>query len=380
MRISRHRHGSPRAHKWTWIVGVWLAAGCTAPGLRDSAGTSSPPVSSAESSTIAQPPALLPDIVIADAAGGQQNSTAFDAAPSLVETWVVHTRACEQKIGTDPWASITVARFDGPGVPLHGTPPEALLERMAGRISVFLIHGYGYGYREAIEEAVKVRADLEGAGGLPPETLFIVFDWPSERAMRDLYADLNEKSKRTRIASYHLARFLQEAPGGAQICLFGQSDGGRLALTTMHLLSGAVLPAIYGEPAAQLSGGRPDLRFRCVTVNAAAGHNWLNPGDRLDQALPSCEAFFNIYNSGDIVLALFIFGRFTGFRPAIGRVGLTSHDMRALGPLSARVEQMNLRSRVGFSHTSFSQALGFSDVADRIARYTSWSGVASPIR
>ena len=49
-----------------------------------------------------------------------------DAAdtPSLVETWVVHTRACEQKMGTDPWSSITVGRFDGPGVPLHGTPPE----------------------------------------------------------------------------------------------------------------------------------------------------------------------------------------------------------------------------------------------------------------
>jgi hypothetical protein len=55
---------------------------------------------------------------------------------------------------------------------------------MAGRTSVFLIHGYGYGYREAIEEAVKVRAQFEDAGGLPTETLFIVFDWPSERAPR----------------------------------------------------------------------------------------------------------------------------------------------------------------------------------------------------
>jgi hypothetical protein len=295
------------------------------------------------------------------------------AAQSLVETWVVHTRACEQKIGTSPWASITIARFDGPGVPLDGAPPEALIERMSGRTSVFVIHGYGYGYREAVEEAVKVRAQLEDAGGLPHETLFIVFDWPSERQLRDLYADLNEKAKRTRIASYHLARFLQEAPGGSRICLLGQSDGGRLALTTMHLLSGAVLPAIYGEPAAQLTAGRPDLRFRCVILDAAAGHNWMNPGGRLEQAIPSCESLYNIYNTGDVALMTFILGRFTGFAPAIGRIGLTSHDMKALGPLSARVEQIDLHPRVGFSHTSFPQALGFPDVTERIARRTSWS-------
>jgi Alpha/beta hydrolase of unknown function (DUF900) len=283
-------------------------------------------------------------------------------------------------MGTDPWSSITIGRFDGLAVPLHGSPPEALLDRMAGRTSVFLIHGYGYGYRDAVEEAVNVRAQLEAAGGLPPETLFIVFDWPSERELRDLYTDLNEKSKRTRIAAYHLARFLQESPAGSQVCLFGQSDGGRLALTTMHLLSGAVLPPIFGEPSAQLSAGRPDLRFRCVALNAAAGHHWLNPGQRLDQAIPSCEALFNIYNSGDVALMFFILGRFTGFRSAIGRVGLTSHDMAALGEFSARVEQVNLNSRVGFSHTSFTQALGFADIADRIARYTSFSDLASPIQ
>jgi hypothetical protein len=191
---------------------------------------------------------------------------------------------------------------------------------------------------------------------------------------------LNEKSKRTRIASYHLARFLQESPAGSQICLLGQSDGGRLALTTLHLLSGAELPPIFGEPSARLSAGRPDLRFRCVIVDAAAGHHWLNPGERLDQALPSCEALYNIYNTGDVALMFFILGRFTGFRPAIGRVGLTSHDMKALGALSARVEQIDLHSRVAFSHTSFIQALGFSDVSERIARYTSFGDVAPPFK
>ncbi len=380
MRVNRRRRGLPRAHRWIWIIAICGAAGCASPAARDSVGTSTPLVLATDPSQIAKSPAPSPNADIPDVPRDLDLSSTVGAPASPVETWVIHTRACEQKIGTDPWASITIARFDGPGVPLHGTTPEALLDRMAGRTTVILMHGYGYGYRQAIEEAVKVRADLENAGGLPPETLFVVFDWPSERELRGLYGDLNEKARRTRIASYHVARFLQEAPPGAQICLLGQSDGGRLALTTMHLLSGAVLPAIYGEPSAQLNGGRPDLRFRCVIVDAAAGHNWLNPGDRLDQALPSCDALYNIYNSGDVVLALFIFGRFTGFRPAIGRVGLTSHDLKALGPLSARVEQIDLHSRVGFSHTLVPQALEFPDVAERVARYTSFSDVGSTIK
>ncbi len=173
---------------------------------------------------------------------------------------------------------------------------------------------------------------------------------------------------------------MQESPAGSRVCLFGQSDGGRLALTAMHLLSGAVLPPIFGEPSAQLSAGRPDLRFRCVIVDAAAGHHWLNPGQRLDQALPSCEALFNIYNTGDAALMFFILGRFTGFRPAMGMVGLTKHDTAALGPLAARVEQIDLHSRVGYSHTSFQQALGFADVADRIALYTSFSATGATTR
>jgi hypothetical protein len=374
MRMRWNRRRMAHTVVWTWMALLGTAAGCISPAGRTASSLPAPVLTAnpAESGL-----ADFHGRVIGPEAAGAVAETADPS--SLVDTWVVHTRACEQKMGTDPWSSITVARFDGLGVPLHGTRPEALLERMAGRTCVFLIHGYGYSYRDAVQEAVTVRGQLEAAGGLPSETLFIVFDWPSEREQRDLYADLNEKSRRTRIAAFHLARFLQESPAGSRFCLLGQSDGGRLALTTMHLLSGALLPSIFGEPSAQLSGGRPDLRFRCVIVNAAAGHHWLNPGQRLDQALPSCEALFNIYNTGDAVLMFFILGRFTGFRPAIGMVGLTSHDMAALGPLSARVEQIDLHSRVGFSHTSVPQALRFSDIAGKIAHYTSFSGAGATI-
>ncbi len=325
----------PRAYKWTLIVVCCGAMGCTARGTR--------------------------------------NSSLADAPPSIIETWVVHTRACDQKVASDPFSSMTVGRFDATGEPLEGAVPETLLARMSDRPSVFLIHGYGYGYRDAVEEAVEVRAGLEAAGGLPPDALFIVFDWPSERELADLYTDLSEKARRTRVASYHLARFLQESPPGSRICLLGQSDGGRVALTTLHLLSGAVLPPFWFDPAIQLTSGRPDLHLRGVILDGAAGHHWLDPGERLGQALSATESLLNLRNSGDYALAFYIFGTYTGFRGAIGRVGLNSHDLQKLGPLSERVEQYDLHPMVGISHTIFPQALGIPEVAEKIARYTSWS-------
>ena len=142
----------------------------------------------------------------------------------------------------------------------------------------------------------------------------------------------------------------------------GQSDGGRIVLTTLHLLSGAVLPAFWLEPEVQLSSGRPDLHLRAVILDTAAGHHWLNPGQRLDQALPACESLLNLHNSGDPVLALYPLGIYTGLRPAIGRVGLRQHDLKQLGPLAARVEQYDINPTAGHSHTTFPQAFGSPEV------------------
>jgi hypothetical protein len=260
--------------------------------------------------------------------------------------------------------------------PLHGSDPETLLKRMEARPSVFFIHGNGYTYRAAVKEAVRIRAVLEANGGLPSDTVFIIFDWPSERVFLYLYLDYNEKSRRSRVASYHLALFLQTVPAGSKICLLGQSDGGRIVLTTLHLLSGAPLPAFWSEPQIQLSSSRQDLRLRGVVLDAAAGHHWLNPGERLDQALPTCESLLNLRNCGDHVLAAYALGVYTGIRPALGRVGLRAHDLKNLGLLAARVEQINIYPMVGISHTSFPEALAVPDVANRIVRFTSWSDIS----
>lgn len=381
MRKKERRHGTVPTVAWVAIglLAAWGLTGCRTPQRSDLNGTPSATTAAIDSS---QPLSFLSpaeNLVIADS---PRSDGDFGPVPvgSAIETWVVHTWACEQTMGVNPWPSITVARLDENGGPLNGSTPEGLFNRMAGRPSVFLIHGNGYNYLAAIKEAVQVRAQLEALGGFDPETLFVVFDWPSERVRPDLVVDLNEKARRSRIASYQCARFLQAAPAGSRICFMGQSDGGRITLTTMHLLSGAALPAFLKEPEAQLSSGRPDLRLRAVILEAAAEHDWLNPGNRLHQALPMCEALLNLRNSGDYALAFYSLGQYTGVGSAIGRVGLRPRDLHKLGPLAERVEEINHHAQSGMSHTLFPRVLEYPDVAPRIARYTSWNDVTPVTR
>jgi hypothetical protein len=362
-----------------WIMAVCCASGCYSPQARDI--DSSPPALTVSADMAPSAQVMMqPAGTVVVESPRSQDPRALVETPSHIETWIVHTRACEQKMGSDPWPSIAIGRLDEMGEPLHGTDPEALLARMTGRPSVFFIHGNGYTFRDAVNEAIRIRAILEANGGLPPQTVFVVFDWPSERVLPNLILDLNEKARRSRVASYHFARFLQSAPPGSRVCLLGQSDGGRIVLTTMHLLSGAPLAAFWSEPEVQLSSGRTDLRLRAVVLEAAAGHHWLNPGERLHQALPVCESLLNLRNCGDYALAGYIFGVYTGLRPALGQVGFLSSDLKRLGPLSARVKQINLYPQVGISHATFAEALDFPEVAEHIAHYTSWADVLIPER
>ncbi len=295
---------------------------------------------------------------------------------STVETWEIDTRACEQVMGSSPWPCVAVNRLDEASGTLVRADPSSLLASLAGRPAVILIHGNGYEDPESIEEALRVRDLLAAAGGLPEGALFIVFDWPSERTLRSLVRDLNEKARRSRIAAYHLARFLEAAPGGSTICLMGQSDGARIALTTLHLLSGDELRPFLAEPGARLDSGRPDLRLRCVALEAAAGHHWLDPGERLEGTLPTCEALLNLRNRRDLALSVYIYGGFTGPKRPLGLLGLTPRDRRRLGPLADRVEDINHHSLSGRGHILFTKALTYPCVAARIAAYTSFSDVS----
>ena len=140
---------------------------------------------------------------------------------------------------------------------------------------------------------------LERDGGILPGTVMIAFDWPSQRIYRNDVRDINEKGPRTYIAGYHLARFVQAFPPESQICLLGQSYGGRVVPSALHLLGGGALNSQDHDEPVALPGVRSDLHLRGVILGGASDRNWLDPGERLDHTLLGCEAFLNLYNSRD---------------------------------------------------------------------------------
>src|ERR1700722_12806641 len=102
MGVNGHRHRSV----WKWIganiVAVGSGSGCQSPPVRHSDGIapaiSVPAYPTASVGMLTRPG----DTVIIDSPRGH-DETALVATSSSVETWIVHTRACEQKLGVDPW-------------------------------------------------------------------------------------------------------------------------------------------------------------------------------------------------------------------------------------------------------------------------------------
>ena len=76
----------------------------------------------------------------------------------------------------------------------------------------------------------------------------IAFDWPSQRIYRNDTRDINEKGRRAFVAAYHLARFIQAFPPESRICVLGQSYGGRVVPSALHLMGGGGLNSQDHDP------------------------------------------------------------------------------------------------------------------------------------
>jgi hypothetical protein len=184
-----------------------------------------------------------------------------------------------------------------------------------------------------------------------PETVVIAFDWPSQRIYRNDVLDINEKGRRAYVAGYHLARFVQGFPAESRICLLGQSYGGRVVPSALHLLGGGSLNSQDHDPPVYLPSVRPDLHLRAIVLAGASDHNWLDPGARLDRALHSCEALLNLYNHKDEALRYYPLLFRSGHHVALGRVGLSNRDFAQLGPLAARYTERDVYDILGREHT-----------------------------
>jgi hypothetical protein len=291
--------------------------------------------------------------------------------------WVVETRDCPQVMGTDPWACLKVRHFNAHGV-LEERDPRELLAQTAGRVTLVQVQGSLTTPDIALGGLMWTHTWLRRNRALTDDAVIVAFDWPSQRVYKADSRDINEKGRRAYVAGYHLARFLQAFPAESRVCLLGQSYGGRVVPSALHLLGGGCLNSQDHDPPVRLPGTRPDLHVRAVVIAGASDRDWLDPGNRLDRALIACEALLNLYNRRDEALRLYPFLVRSGHKRALGKVGLTNKDLESLGPLAARYHEFDIHDELGVEH-SLLDAVADPDIALMIAPYLwNYSGERGP--
>lgn len=296
----------------------------------------------------------------------------FTPRPEQVEKfWVVHTRDCPQVMGSDPWANLKVLHFDAQGELVPRDPSEFLAQAV-GRPVLIQVQGNLTTPDIALGGLMWSSAWLQQNRALSPDPVVIAFDWPSQRISRNDVRDVNEKGRRAYIAGCHLARFLSGFPLSSRITLLGQSFGGRVVLSALHLLGGGCLNSQDHDSPVRLPALRPDLHLRGILLAAASDHDWLGPNQRFDRALHSCEGLLNLYNRRDEALVLYPFLRRSGRRRALGRIGLRPSDFDRLGPLAARYEEHDIYDQLNSDHTLL-DAVANPQIARWMAPYL-WAG------
>jgi hypothetical protein len=288
-------------------------------------------------------------------------------AERVAAFWIVSTRDCPQQMGTDPWACIRVRHFDDRGV-LVDADPSVLLAQTAGKPVLIQVQGSLTTPDVALGGLLWTHSWLQKNRAMLPETVVIAFDWPSQRVYRSDIRDINEKGRRAYVAGYHLARFVQAFPSESRICLLGQSYGGRVVPSALHLLGGGSLNSQDHDPQVRLPILRSDLHLRAILLAGSSDHTWLDPGARLDHCLHGCEALLNLYNRRDEALLLYPFLFRSNHHLALGKVGLTNRDLGRLGSLALRYSERDIHDLLGEEH-SLLDAVANPQIARAMAFY-----------
>jgi hypothetical protein len=285
----------------------------------------------------------------------------------LAAFWIVSTRECPQEMGADPWPCLKVRRFDENG-DLVAVPPSALFEQTVGKPVFIQVQGNLTTADMALGGLLWSHSWLQRHRAMLPETVVVAFDWPSQRVHHSDIRDIHEKGRRAYVAAYQLARFVQGFPHESRICLLGQSYGGRVVPSALHLLGGGALDSQSHDPKVRLPGIRPDLHLRAIVLAGASDHHWLDPGARLDRALCACEGMLNLHNRRDEALRLYPLLLRGGHHHALGQVGLTNRDFARLGPRAARYAEYDIDEQLGREHTLL-DAVANPVIARRMAPY-----------
>ena len=221
----------------------------------------------------------------------------FQPRPERVERfWVVQTRDCPQEMGSDPWPQLKVLHFDAKGELAEHDPAE-LFAQAAGRVVLVQVQGSlttpdialgGLLWTHSWLERNKALARRRGRRS-PSTGRASGSTGPTSATSTRRAAGPTSRPTTWRGSSW-------PSPPASRVCLLGQSYGGRVVPSALHLLGGGALNSQDHDPPVRLPGYRPDLHLRAVIIAGASDHDWLDPGQRLDRALHGCEAFLNLYN------------------------------------------------------------------------------------
>ncbi len=294
----------------------------------------------------------------------------------LDQFWIVSTYKVPQEMTLFSWDQLQIRQFNEVGEMVDRDPRD-LFAQAAGHTVFVQIHGSLTYADTAIGGGFWSHTWLEINGGLTSDTIFVIFDWPSWRVSSIDVIDINEKARRSYVTGLHLAQFLLSFPLESRVCLLGQSFGGRVVSTALHLLGGGAIADKASDRPVKLARLRPDLHVRAVLLGAAVDHDWFDPGERCDHAIEGCEYLLNLYNTSDEALSMYPFLFRSGRRAAMGRKGLTDRDLERIGPLAERIAQHDLEPIVGRAHTLL-DATSDPQVARWIAPYA-WSPDPGPV-
>lgn len=205
---------------------------------------------------------------------------------------------------------------------------------------------------------------------LPLQVVF--FTWPSEGMVTGLLPmDIAIRGKQAEFNGFHVARMMNCIPANSPVAFIGHSLGCRVILSTLHLAGGGdVQGMVY-------PGALTPHRYRAVFAAAAVDHNWMNPGQRYECALPRTECIALLRNQKDLALAFYPLHRpFAG--RALSRSGLTRRDTRKLGVQSQKIVTLDVTMIEGHNHL-WPGYFCSPSIGAAIAPYVYYPDVNSPL-
>ena len=209
--------------------------------------------------------------------------------------------------------------------------------------TVVFIHGNRTDADYAIEKAGYVYEVLRAEAG-DRAFRFVIWSWPSDRAVRPARRDARLKADYSDAESYYLAEWLAAINPEAPVCLIGHSFGPRIITGALQILAGCEVAGRGLPETLVIKAASPQRPIRAVLLATASDCDWFLPGHRDGLALSLVDRVLVTQNCHDRVLRSYsnLYGR--GGTPAMGLVGPT------LAKDTEKIEVVDVSGEVNQKH------------------------------